>query len=61
MPDSAELERRATELLQRLIQFNTVNPPGNEQAAQEWLRELLEQAGFTCELLAAVEGRIRVD
>jgi acetylornithine deacetylase/succinyl-diaminopimelate desuccinylase-like protein len=52
-----ELEQRATKLLQRLIQFNTVNPPGNEQAAQEFLRETLEAAGFECELLAAVEGR----
>src|SRR6059058_3106560 len=54
MPD---LEQRTTELLQRLIQFNTVNPPGNEQAAQEFLKEKLEAAGFECELLAAVEGR----
>src|SRR6185437_13439000 len=46
-----------TELLQRLIRFNTVNPPGNEQAAQEFLKELLEAAGFDCELLAAVPGR----
>jgi acetylornithine deacetylase/succinyl-diaminopimelate desuccinylase-like protein len=53
----ADLQQRTTELLQRLIQFNTVNPPGNEQAAQEWLKELLEGAGFECELLAAVEGR----
>ncbi len=57
MPESAELERRTTELLQRLIRFNTVNPPGNEQAAQEFLRELLEGVGFECELLSAVEGR----
>jgi acetylornithine deacetylase/succinyl-diaminopimelate desuccinylase-like protein len=54
MPD---LEQRTTELLQRLIQFNTVNPPGNEQAAQEFLKQTLEAAGFECELLAAVEGR----
>src|SRR5437763_1028128 len=54
MPD---LEQRTTELLQRLIQFNTVNPPGNEQAAQEFLKETLEAAGFQCELLAAVEDR----
>jgi acetylornithine deacetylase/succinyl-diaminopimelate desuccinylase-like protein len=52
-----ELEQRTTELLQRLIQFNTVNPPGNEQAAQEFLKDTLEAAGFECELLAAVEGR----
>jgi acetylornithine deacetylase/succinyl-diaminopimelate desuccinylase-like protein len=57
VPESAQLERRTTELLQRLIRFNTVNPPGNEQAAQEWLRQLLESAGFECELLSAVEGR----
>src|SRR3954465_1524987 len=53
----ADLEQRTTELLQRLIRFNTVNPPGNEQAAQEFLKETLEEAGFECELLAAVEGR----
>ena len=57
MPEGAELERRATELLQRLIRFNTVNPPGNEEAVQEYLRGLLEEAGFECELLSAVEGR----
>ncbi len=57
MSDAAVLERDATELLQRLIRFDTVNPPGNEQAAQEFLRELLEGAGFEVELLAAVEGR----
>jgi acetylornithine deacetylase/succinyl-diaminopimelate desuccinylase-like protein len=57
VPEQAELERRTTELLQRLIRFNTVNPPGNEQAIQLFLRDLLEPAGFDCELLSAVEGR----
>jgi acetylornithine deacetylase/succinyl-diaminopimelate desuccinylase-like protein len=57
MPEREDLERRTTELLQRLIRFNTVNPPGNEQAAQEFLKEQLEGVGFECELLAAVEGR----
>jgi acetylornithine deacetylase/succinyl-diaminopimelate desuccinylase-like protein len=57
VPDRAALERRTTELLQRLIRFDTVNPPGNEAPAQEWLRGLLEPAGFECELLAAVPGR----
>jgi acetylornithine deacetylase/succinyl-diaminopimelate desuccinylase-like protein len=57
VPERADLERRSTELLQRLIRFNTVNPPGNEAAIQEFLRELLEAAGFECELLADVEGR----
>ena len=57
MPEAEELERRTTELLQRLIRFNTVNPPGNEEEAQEFLRETLAAAGFECELLAAVPGR----
>ena len=57
MPEAAELERRTTELLRRLIQFNTVNPPGNEEAAQEFLREVLTAAGFECELLADIPGR----
>ena len=40
-----------------MIRFNTVNPPGNERAAQEHLEQILEAAGFDCELLAATEGR----
>ena len=57
VPEPADLEQRTTELLQRLIRFDTVNPPGNEQAAQEFLRELLDGAGFECELLSSVRGR----
>jgi acetylornithine deacetylase/succinyl-diaminopimelate desuccinylase-like protein len=47
----------AVELVQRLIRFNTVNPPGNEGEAQHFLRDLLAGAGWDCELLAAEEGR----
>jgi len=57
VPEAAELERRTTEVLRRLIQFDTVNPPGDEQACQEYLRGQLEGAGFEVELLAAVDGR----
>jgi acetylornithine deacetylase/succinyl-diaminopimelate desuccinylase-like protein len=57
VPEAEALERRTTELLQRLIRFKTVNPPGDEEAAQHFLRDTLEAAGFDCELLAAVEGR----
>jgi acetylornithine deacetylase/succinyl-diaminopimelate desuccinylase-like protein len=57
VPEAEALERRTTELLQRLIQFRTVNPPGDEEAAQHFLRDRLEAAGFDCELLAAIEGR----
>jgi acetylornithine deacetylase/succinyl-diaminopimelate desuccinylase-like protein len=47
----------AEELLARLIRFNTVNPPGDERAAQEFLADHLTQAGFECELLGAEPGR----
>ena len=57
MPERDELQRRTTELLQQLIGFKTVNPPGDEQRAQEHLLGLLEAAGFEGRLLAAVEGR----
>ncbi len=59
MPDPADLERRATELLQKLIRFNTVNPPGNEEEAQLFLADLLENAGFETELLAERRGHGR--
>jgi acetylornithine deacetylase/succinyl-diaminopimelate desuccinylase-like protein len=47
----------AQELLQQLIRFNTVNPPGNERPAQEFLADHLTAAGFQCELLGAEPGR----
>jgi acetylornithine deacetylase/succinyl-diaminopimelate desuccinylase-like protein len=47
----------ARELLQTLIRFNTVNPPGAERAAQEHLAAHLTGAGFECELLGAEPGR----
>jgi acetylornithine deacetylase/succinyl-diaminopimelate desuccinylase-like protein len=57
VPEREQLEGRTVDLLRRLIATNTVNPPGNEEAVQVQLRDLLEEAGFECELLAAVEGR----
>jgi acetylornithine deacetylase/succinyl-diaminopimelate desuccinylase-like protein len=47
----------AVALLQRLIAFNTVNPPGAELPAQQHLHALLADAGFECELLGAVPER----
>jgi acetylornithine deacetylase/succinyl-diaminopimelate desuccinylase-like protein len=55
--DREALQDRTTRLLQRLIQFDTVNPPGNEGPCQEHLRGELEASGFEVELLAAVPGR----
>jgi acetylornithine deacetylase/succinyl-diaminopimelate desuccinylase-like protein len=54
---STDLAAEATELLQHLIRFDTVNPPGNERAAQEYLSDHLTKAGFECELLGAEAER----
>ena len=52
-----DLQQASTELLQQLVRFDTVNPPGNERAAQEHLAGYLMSAGFECELLGAVHER----
>ncbi len=52
-----DLQRETTEVLQRLVRFNTVNPPGRERAAIEYLAGYLREAGFETELLAAEEER----
>jgi acetylornithine deacetylase/succinyl-diaminopimelate desuccinylase-like protein len=54
---SPELSGEARELLQKLIRFNTVNPPGEERRAQEYLAAHLTAAGLECKLLAAEPGR----
>jgi acetylornithine deacetylase/succinyl-diaminopimelate desuccinylase-like protein len=52
-----ELQSETTEVLQRLVRFNTVNPPGNERPAIEYLDEYLTQAGFRTQVLAATPER----
>jgi acetylornithine deacetylase/succinyl-diaminopimelate desuccinylase-like protein len=54
---SADLAAEAQQLLRRLIAFDTVNPPGNERPAQEFLADHLSRAGFACELLGAHPDR----
>jgi acetylornithine deacetylase/succinyl-diaminopimelate desuccinylase-like protein len=52
-----DLQNASIELLQELIRFNTVNPPGNERAAIEHLERYLAEAGFETEILAAEPER----
>ena len=53
-----DLERETTELLQRLVRFNTVNPPGNERAgAGATSPACCGDAGFEVELLGRTEER----
>jgi acetylornithine deacetylase/succinyl-diaminopimelate desuccinylase-like protein len=51
------LRDEVTDLLQRLIRVDTTNPPGNETAAAELLRDYLEANGVACELIARVPER----
>jgi acetylornithine deacetylase/succinyl-diaminopimelate desuccinylase-like protein len=53
----AALGDETTSLLQQLIRFNTVNPPGNELEAQTFLAEYLGDAGFDCELVGVTRER----
>jgi acetylornithine deacetylase/succinyl-diaminopimelate desuccinylase-like protein len=51
------LRGEVTDLLSRLIRVDTTNPPGNETAAAELLRDYLEANGVECELYARVPER----
>jgi acetylornithine deacetylase/succinyl-diaminopimelate desuccinylase-like protein len=46
-----------TTVLQDLIRLDTVNPPGNETRAAEYLRGYLERSGVACELYARIPER----
>ena len=48
---SDDLQRESIELLQELIRFDTVNPPGRERAAIEHLERYVGQAGFDTQVL----------
>lgn len=63
----AQTHNRPVEILQKLIRFNTTNPPGNETACISYIRELLNEAGIPStviakkperpNLIAHIEGR----
>ncbi len=46
------LQTESVQVLQELVRFNTVNPPGNERPALEYLDGYLSGAGFETEILA---------
>ena len=54
---TTSLRAEATDLLARLIRVDTTNPPGNETAAAELLRDYLESNGVECDLYARVPER----
>lgn len=60
MPSPAEtsdIYQRPAELLSRLIQFDTTNPPGNEAEGMAYIRGLLEGAGIPVQFVARTPER----
>ena len=58
--DTSALFREALVWLAQLIQINTTNPPGNEQAAAKYVAGILEKEGITPEVLEVAPGRSAV-
>jgi acetylornithine deacetylase/succinyl-diaminopimelate desuccinylase-like protein len=54
---AAQLQSECTEVLQRLVRFNTVNPPGNERAAIEYLDGYVSTDGFETTVLGETPER----
>jgi acetylornithine deacetylase/succinyl-diaminopimelate desuccinylase-like protein len=54
---SPDLQAETVDVLQRLIRFDTVNPPGNERPAIEYLEAYLKDAGFETEMLGVTDDR----
>jgi acetylornithine deacetylase/succinyl-diaminopimelate desuccinylase-like protein len=57
MFEARDLHERPVELLQRLLRFDTTNPPGSERACLEWLAGLLQDAGLETTFVAAQPAR----
>ena len=47
----------ALDLLRQLIRINTTNPPGNEEAAAQFLESYLKKEGISSEIFLAAPGR----
>jgi acetylornithine deacetylase/succinyl-diaminopimelate desuccinylase-like protein len=56
-PATVSLRDEVTSVLQDLIRLDTVNPPGNETRAAEYLRSYLGGSGVSCELYARIPER----
>jgi acetylornithine deacetylase/succinyl-diaminopimelate desuccinylase-like protein len=51
------IQDRPVEILQRLLRFDTSNPPGNERECIDWIRGLLEDLGCEVRILARDPSR----
>ena len=60
MLSQEEFNEKAISLLQRLIAFDTTNPPGNEAPLARYVGEYLQKLGFSVELVPMEPGRANV-
>lgn len=54
---NSSIHDRPAELLQRLIRFDTTNPPGGEGECIAWVKGLLDDAGLEARILEKAPGR----
>ncbi len=54
------LLENVTELTRKLIYFNTVNPPGNENELARYIGNILEENGFEVEFIPFESNRLHV-
>lgn len=54
---ATDLHERPVDLLQELIRFETVNPPGNERACIEWIADILDVYDIDSETYATDPDR----
>ena len=57
MPQPTPIYTRPGDILRDLIRFDTTNPPGNEAACINYIRDLLAAAGIDATLLAKTPSR----
>ena len=56
-PDWKALQRETLEHFQALVRFDTQDPPGREQEAADYLRQVLTREGIPVEVFTLEQGR----
>lgn len=60
MNEPSNIYQRPAELLQKLIRFDTTNPPGDERACIQYIDKLLQDAGIETTILAKKDNRLNL-
>lgn len=55
-----EIHDEARQYLQEYLRIDTTNPPGNEAAAAEYLKDLLEREGLAASVYPSADGRANI-